>query len=79
MMFCNSPKIHDKHQLEYLCNLKDRTKEESYSIKKYIMASRLEVEQEDVTPDFFVTYKNGEKMQTFWMNENGEKTRPVVD
>lgn len=25
------------------------------------------------------TYKNGEKMQTFWMNENGEKTRPVVD
>lgn len=57
-MFCDSPKIHDKHQLEYLCNLKDRTKEESYSIKKYIMASRLEVEQEDVTPEFFVTYKD---------------------
>ncbi|AQM73269.1 origin of replication-binding protein [Noumeavirus] len=57
-MFCNSPKIQDKHQFEYLCNLKDRTKEESYSIKKYIMASRLEVEQDDVTPEFFATYKD---------------------
>lgn len=57
-VLCNSPKIHDKHQLEYLCNLKDRTKEESYSIKKYIIASRLEVEQEDVTPEFFATYKD---------------------
>lgn len=23
------------------------------------------------------TYKSGKKMETFWMNENGEKTRPV--
>ncbi|AHC54807.1 replication [Tunisvirus fontaine2] len=56
--FCGSPAIQDNHQFEYLCNLKDRTKEESYSIKKYIMASRLQVEQEDVTPEFFVTYKD---------------------
>ncbi|AHA46121.1 putative replication origin-binding protein [Insectomime virus] len=78
--FCGSPAIQDNHQFEYLCNLKDRTKEESYSIKKYIMASRLQVEQEDVTPEFFVTYKDQVKQYAnlkiaFSGTEEEQKTR----
>ncbi|AMQ10725.1 putative replication origin-binding protein [Brazilian marseillevirus] len=78
--FCGAPKIEDKAQFEYLCNLKDRTKEENFSIKKYLMASRLEVEQDDIKPEFFVAYKDQVKQYSnlkvaFSGSEEERKTR----
>ncbi|ALX27479.1 putative origin of replication binding protein [Golden Marseillevirus] len=55
--FCGAPNIVDKTEFDYLCSLRDRTKEENFSIKKYIFARNLDVEQDAVTPPFFVTYR----------------------
>ncbi|BAU80091.1 putative replication origin-binding protein [Tokyovirus A1] len=48
-------------EFQHLCTLRERTKEQNFKIKKWLMAYRFEVEQGDVTYEFVDTYKGLEK------------------
>nr|WRK65081.1 origin of replication binding protein [Marseillevirus futianmevirus] len=50
-----------KEEFQYLCTLRERTRDQNFKIKKWLMAHRFEVEQDDITYEFVSTYKGLEK------------------
>nr|WRK65364.1 putative origin of replication binding protein [Marseillevirus futianmevirus] len=68
-----------KEEFSFLCSVKEKTTEEIFSCKKFMLSYNLEVPQEEICQGFVETYKDQQKQfqnqKTVWFGGTREETK----